>query len=78
MPIITDVYNLNNSIFKLVDDRKQLNKIIKKILFSIFILLIILSIIKIVLKIRITEIKKYCGVTIKLKKDSVEKKIIKL
>tara|TARA_B110000037_G_C16840577_1_gene391591 strand:+ start:442 stop:597 length:156 start_codon:yes stop_codon:yes gene_type:complete len=51
---------------------------VKKILFSILIFLKIFKNIKIVFKIKMIEIKKYCGVKIKLKNDSEIKKMIKL
>ena len=46
IPNITEVYNLNNSVFKLTEDRKTLNKTINKRLLGMIILLNILSKIK--------------------------------
>jgi hypothetical protein len=51
---------------------------VKKILFSILIFLKIFRNIKIVFKIKMIEIKKYCGDIMKLKNDSETKKMIKL
>ena len=58
-PKITEVYNLNNSIFNPNDENKQLNKTIINIWFGIFIFLKIIKKIKIVLNIKIIEIMKY-------------------
>ena len=74
-PNITEVYNLNNSIFNPNAENKQLNKTIINIWFGIFIFLKIIKKIKIVLNIKIIEIMKYWGKYIKLKNASNEKKI---
>ena len=59
IPNITEVYNLNNSIFKLTEERKILNKTINKRLLGMIILLNIFNKSKIELNTSNIDIKKY-------------------